>query len=84
MWSNIDIEQEARSYDDALTNIGKDGQKEKPIIDFIPFSRFLPDMLHANLRISEALLKKVFNDIAKLDKFDDLNPHMRQNYLSTI
>ena len=66
-WSISDINLGARTFEDACSNIGLNGQKHLPLIDFIPFCRFVFDLLHANLRISELLFESVFNELIILD-----------------
>ena len=66
-WSITDAKHGARIMADASQNVGKCGQINEPIIDFIPNYRFVPDLLHMNLRISESLFKQVLNSLVALD-----------------
>ena len=67
VWSITNVDQGARTYDDACKNVGSFGQKHKPLINFIPFSHFVFDLLHANLRISDLLFENFFNKLVTED-----------------
>ena len=67
IWSITDPNLGARTAYSAFESIGQNGQIEAPMVDFIPFCNFVPDLLHMNLRICDVLFEKVFSDIVKLD-----------------
>ena len=67
-WSISEANHGARSFENACNSIGLDGQKHEPLVNFIPFSHFVFDLLHANLRISELLFVTVWNQLVILDK----------------
>ena len=67
LWSITDPHFGARSFHDATKSVGKDGQINSPLVNFVPFSQFVFDLLHANLRISEHIFDKVFSELVILD-----------------
>ena len=67
VWSITDPKLGARTMDNIEQSIGTDGQKEVPIVNFIPFFNFVPDLLHMNLRISEVLFEHFFTYLVQLD-----------------
>ena len=79
VWSLTDLTFGARLHENALPSIGINGQINEPIISFIPFSNFVPDLLHMNLRISENLFEHVFDDLVKMDWSLTPKTKMRQN-----
>ena len=77
MRSIKEVQNDARStFNEAIKMFSskeQKGQIRKPIINFIPFSNFVIDLLHANLRISEVLFKEFvkklyIKDIKEKDK----------------
>ena len=48
-WSITDPIHGARSYQDAIRTVGKEGQINAPLVSFVPFCNFVFDLLHANL-----------------------------------
>ena len=81
VWSITDSNLGARTVENALESVGKDGQLHEPIITFIPFYNFVPDLLHLNLRISEVLFEHVFNELVKLDWNTKTRRNIFLNYL---
>ena len=73
-WSITDISKNARAtFNEAVRRQHEKeqkGQKNIPLIDFIPFHNFVFDLLHANLRISEVLFSCFFSRLGTNDAKD--------------
>ena len=81
-WSITDVAKNARAtYNEAVRRYqGKEqkGQTNLPIVKFIPFHRFVFDLLHANLRISEVLFSCFFSRLGAKDAQDRGRSNKRQ------